>query len=220
VESFNAYVSRDIEISAEDAAKITTAIVVEDGRHVPTYVYERDGKYYAKINSTTNSTYVLIQNAQSFTDDDGTWYEAAAAEMASRKIVAGVGDGGFAGARVITRAEFAALVTRGLGLPALPGKSVFADIPTDAWYEGAVNTAYKYGLVSGRGDLTFDPDAPITRQEALWLTERACRLAGLDDFSGLMNDGRLRDDVTRAEAVTLILRMLQRSGLVDKRSEV
>ncbi|MDR1573706.1 MAG: S-layer homology domain-containing protein, partial [Clostridiales Family XIII bacterium] len=218
---FGAYVSLDIEVSGEDAAGIATALVAEDGRHVPTYVYEKNGRHYAKINSVTNSTYILIRNSQTFTDDDGEWYEDTIEEMAGRRIVYGVGNGRFEGRRNITRAEYAALAVRALGLPAVAEKSGFADVQDGAWYGSAVNTAHGYGLVTGRGDgAAFDPNALITRREALLMTERAGGIAGLADASGLMNDGRADDAVTRAESVTLLLRVLQKSGLVDKRTDI
>jgi hypothetical protein len=66
----------------------------------------------------------------------------------------------------------------------------------------------------------FDPAAPITRQEALWVLERACKLANLDDTSGIMNDGRHSENITRAEAATMVLRMLQKTDLVDVRAAV
>ncbi|MDR1573367.1 MAG: S-layer homology domain-containing protein [Clostridiales Family XIII bacterium] len=220
-EVLGAYVSLDIGVSGEDAAKIATALVAEDGRHVPTYVYEKNGKHRVRINSMTNSTYILIRNRQAFTDDNGKWYEATAEEMAGRKIVYGVGNGRFEGGRSITRAEYAALAIRALGLPAAAKKSGFADVPDGAWYGSAVNTAHRYGLVNGReGSAAFDPNAPITRREALLLTERAGGIAGLTDASGLMNDGREDETVTRAESVTLLLRLLQKSELVDKRTEL
>jgi (2Fe-2S) ferredoxin len=226
-ETFNAFVSRIIEVSAEDAREIATALVAEDGRHVPTYVYERGGKYFAKINSMTNSTYVLIKNNQSFADADGKWYEAVADEMANRKVLNGVGDGHFEGERNMTRAEFAAMTVRALGLPTATTSDVFSDVPQSAWYAGVVSAGYKYGLFNGRtvgnSDGTevgayFDPAAPITRQEALWVLERACQLAKLAVVSGILNDGRYADKLTRAEAATMVLRMLQKSDLVDIRA--
>ncbi len=62
-DTFSTYVDRTIEVSTEQAKKITTAIVTEpDGsqRHVPTGSMEKNGKYYAVIKSMTNSTYTVI----------------------------------------------------------------------------------------------------------------------------------------------------------------
>ncbi|MEA4954375.1 MAG: S-layer homology domain-containing protein [Pseudoflavonifractor sp.] len=251
VDTFSAYIDRVIEVTKEQAAKITTAVVVNaDGsvRHVPTNVIEKDGKYYAVINSRTNSTYALIQNEVTFADAKGKWYEAAVNEMGSRKIIAGRSVSVFNGEASITRAEFAVILVRALGLPA-DGTSAFLDVPTDAWYSGAVATAVKYGLTEGKGDHQFDPDANITRQEAMLMLQRAAALTGftgtngnLDNFadtnnvgswalyaakwsvgSGLIQgtDGKLNPtaNISRAESATIILRLLQKAELVDVRSE-
>jgi hypothetical protein len=87
--------------------------------------------------------------------------------MASRKIINGVGDDLFAGERSITRAEFAAIIVRALGLPA-DGTANFSDVSESAWYTGAVGTAYEYGIVNGRSANLFDPmrALPVRR---LWL---------------------------------------------------
>ncbi|MPM82913.1 Endo-1,4-beta-xylanase A [bioreactor metagenome] len=217
-------------------------------RHVPTEVYSKGGKWYAKINSMTNSTYALIQNNVSFTDTTGKWYAAVATEMASRKVISGIGEKMFAGDRSITRAEFAAILIRALGLPA-DGTSIFSDISASAWYSGSVATATQYGLVTGKGDNRFAPDDYITRQEAMTMLQRAAKLTGymgtvgsLENFtdtgsvgtwaqgaakwnvgSGLIvGSGELlrpNDNISRAESATVILRLLQRTGLVDVRTE-
>jgi len=251
VDTFSAYVDRVIEVTAEQAAKITTAVVVNaDGstRHVPTNVIEKNGKYYAVINSRTNSTYALIQNKVTFADAEGKWYEATVNEMGSRKIIEGRSASAFDGAAGITRAEFAAILVRALGLPA-DGTSTFSDVPAHAWYTGAVATAVQYGLTEGKGNGRFDPSAAITRQEAMLMLQRAAALTeftgargDLDSFtdansvgswaldaakwsvgSGLIQgtDGKLNAaaNITRAESATIILRLLQKAGLVDVRSE-
>ncbi|MPM09263.1 hypothetical protein SDC9_55579 [bioreactor metagenome] len=160
----------------------TTAVVIEaDGtqRHVPTEVYSENGKWYARINAMTNSTYALIQNSVNFTDTTGGWYDALVTEMASREIISGIGDNMFAGERAITRAEFAAIIVRALGLPA-DGTAAFTDVVSNAWYYGAVGTGFKYGIVGGKGDRIFDPSANITREEAMVMVARAAKLCGMD----------------------------------------
>ncbi len=250
VDTFNAYIDRVIEVTAQQAAKITTAVVVNaDGsnRHVPTNVIEKDGKYYAIINSRTNSTYALIQNEVTFADAKGKWYEGMVNEMGSRKIIAGLSASVFGGGASITRAEFAAILVRALGLPT-DGTSSFSDVPTDAWYSGAVATAVQYGLATGTGKNCFNPNVAITRQEAMLMLQRAAALmefsgarGTLDGFtdatsvgswaedavkwsvgSGLIQgaDGKLNPTakITRAESAAIILRLLQKAGLVDVRS--
>lgn len=176
VTTFGYFTSRKLPI--KKGSEITTAVVVEeDGtlRHVPT----NGTTASAIVSSLTNSTYVLIYNEQTFTDVSGTWYEDTVNEMASRKIINGVGGGLFAGERSITRAEFAAIIVRALGLPA-DGTADFSDVHKSAWYAGAVGTAYKYGIVNGKSTDLFDPMANITRQEAMAMVARAAKRAELE----------------------------------------
>jgi hypothetical protein len=77
VSKFNAYVERLIEIpEGIDPSKITTGIILNaDGTfsHVPTAITIIDGKYYAKINSLTNSTYSVIWSPKTFKDVEKHW---------------------------------------------------------------------------------------------------------------------------------------------------
>lgn len=42
----------------------------------------------------------------------------------------------------------------------------FSDVPTDAWYYSYVQTAYDFGVLSGKSETIFDPDAGLTCAEA------------------------------------------------------
>lgn len=194
---FDKFVSRVIEVTAEQAGKITTAIVKEtDGsvRHVPTMVYTKEGKWYAKINSRTNSIYAFIANEVSFADASGKWYQAAVEEMAGRKIVNGTSATTFAGEASITRAEFAAILVRALGLPT-DGTANFTDVKAGDWFSGAVGTAVEYGLVTGYGDGSFAPNASITRQEAMVIVQRAAKVAEYPELANAFNITEYYDDL-------------------------
>jgi uncharacterized repeat protein (TIGR02059 family) len=187
VTTFNRFVGRTVEITAEQAARATTAMVIEpDGttRHVPTKIFEQDGKYFATLNSLTNSIYVLVYSESDFTDARDKWYEATVNEMGRRKIVYGIGNDLFDGDRDITRAEFATIIIRALGLPLNSGNvSAFSDVLASAWYHGTVGKAYEQGLVFGVGGGRYEPGRPITRQEAMVILHRMAILA---DFEGSM----------------------------------
>lgn len=85
VSLFNSYVERMIAIpDGIDPAKVTTAVVVEpDGtvRHVPTQIIVIDGKYYAKINSLSNSIYTVIYNPVEFVDAANHWAKTVVNDM-------------------------------------------------------------------------------------------------------------------------------------------
>lgn len=183
VSQFNSYVERTVAIpDGVDPSKITTGIVVEpDGtvRHVPTKIIVIDGKYYAKINSLTNSTYSVVWHLLEFKDTASHWAKEAINDMGSRMVISGVGNDIFDPDRNITRAEFAAIIIRALGLKPGNGKIPFTDVKGVDWYSSCVVTAAEYKIVSGYGDGKFGPNDKITREQAMTMIARAMRITGL-----------------------------------------
>ena len=199
VSKFNAYVERTVAIpDGIDPSKITTGIVLNsDGTfsHVPTTITIVDGKYYAKINNLTNSTYSVIYNKVEFADVADHWAKAAVNDMGSRLVIDGIGvddagDNNFAPDRDITRAEFAAIMVRALGLKeadgttevssaGASGSNAFKDIKESDWFSGYIKTAVEYGLIKGYDDGTFKPSNDITREEAMAIIARAMKWTGL-----------------------------------------
>ncbi|CAI6086650.1 hypothetical protein COHCIP112018_05112 [Cohnella sp. JJ-181] len=194
VDKFNAYVERRIAIpDGIDPSKITTGVVVlEDGSvlHVPTKVTQVDGRYYAVINSLTNSVYSVIYNLKTFADIAGHWARASIEDMASRLVVNGGADDKYLPDEAITRAEFAAMMVRALGLHAADEPASFSDVAASDWYAGAVSIASAYGLLQGYPDGTFGPSRSISRQEAMSIAARAMKIAGLD--TAIASDQRSR----------------------------
>ena len=99
--------------------------------------------------------------------------------LAARGIIDGKSDGSFDPEGSMTRAEFAAIVVRALGLTP-EGKNSFSDVAAEAWYAPYVGTAYSCGIITGVGDGRFNPSGTITRQEAAVMVSRAAKLCGLE----------------------------------------
>ena len=76
----------------------------------------------------------------------------------------GVGNGKFSPDTTLTRAMLAQVL---YNLDEARGSyaGVFTDVTGSAWYANAVNWAAASGIVEGKGNNKFDPDAPVTRQE-------------------------------------------------------
>ncbi|TMV47660.1 hypothetical protein FE783_21675 [Paenibacillus mesophilus] len=183
VERFNAYVERTIAIpDGVNPNNITTGVIVDpDGtvRHVPTKIVVIDGKYYAKINSLSNSTYTVVWHPLEFGDAADHWAKRAVNDMGSRMVIEGTGNGMFHPDRDITRAEFAAIIVRGLGLKLEQGTAPFADVKAADWYASAVKTAYSHQLIDGFEDGTFRPNDTITREQAMAIIAKAMAITGL-----------------------------------------
>jgi uncharacterized repeat protein (TIGR02543 family) len=185
VTKFNVYVERSIALpEGIDPNKITTGIVTEpDGpvRHVPTKITVESGKYHAQINSLNNSLYSVVWHPLTFKDVEGHWAKDSVNDMGSRLVVNGVGNDLYNPDEDMTRAEFAAIMMRGLGLKPVDGKSAFADVKASDWYYSAVLTAYDYKLIEGFEDGSFRPQEKITREQAMLILSKAMAITGLQE---------------------------------------
>ncbi|MDF2668840.1 MAG: cell wall/surface repeat protein, partial [Paenibacillus sp.] len=225
ISKFNAYVERTIAIpDGIDPNKITTGVVVDpDGtvRHVPTKVVLLDGKYYAVINSLTNSTHSVVWHPLEFSDVANHWAKDAVNDMASRMVIEGTGNGMFSPERDITRAEFAAIIVRGLGLKLENGASDFSDVKVADWYSSAINTAYSYQLINGFEDGTFRPNDKITREQAMVIIDKAMMITNLKAMVAVTTDSTLSQfvdaDGVSTWAQSSIAANVQ-SGIVSGRS--
>ncbi|MNW31566.1 Endo-1,4-beta-xylanase A precursor [compost metagenome] len=183
INRFSSYVRRDLLIpDTVDPKQITTGVVVGgDGsiHHVPTYVRQQDSQYYAVINSLTNSMYSLVWHPVTFADTVNHWAENAISDMGSRMIVTGVAPDKFEPTRYITRAEFAAMVVRALGLTPGKGDTTFTDVQASQWFAGYVQTAREYQLIEGYEDGRFAPQDHITREQAMTIISKAMILTGI-----------------------------------------
>lgn len=187
ISKFNAYVERRVAIpEGVDPSKITTGIVVNpDGttRHVPTRIEVIDGVYYAVINSLANSTYSVVWHPYEFHDAADHWAKASINNMGSRMVVSGVGEGVYEPDRNMTRAEFAAIIVKALGLEPGEGKKSFRDVRSSDWFDGYVKTAAEYGIITGYSSGDFGPKDAITREQAMTMIARAMKITELE--SGL-----------------------------------
>jgi hypothetical protein len=132
-----------------------------------------------------NSIYLVLERNTVFADLNGHWAEADIELLASkllngREIVEGTTANSFEPNRGITRAEFAALLVKGLGLTVPPATAVgeFPDVDPEAWHAVYIFAAKNAGLIEGYEDGTFRPDRFINREELLALAYRAYRFAG------------------------------------------
>ena len=108
----------------------------------------------------------------SYPDVDATADYAGAVELLSvLEVLQGDENGNFNPDNTITRAEFAAVVCRALGLEgsaaSAKGATMFTDVAADHWASGYINLASQQGIVNGKGNGIFDPEGNVTYAEAV-----------------------------------------------------
>ncbi|OME86315.1 hypothetical protein BK120_10195 [Paenibacillus sp. FSL A5-0031] len=124
------------------------------------------------------STYGIVFVSKTF-DDLGKypWAQQAIKVMSAKGVINGISDKAYAPAQNVKRADFITLLVKTLGLNAAYD-SQFTDVAKGSYYYDAVAIAKKLGVVTGRADGTFDPNASITRQEMIAMTARALNISG------------------------------------------
>ncbi|CAM3965241.1 S8 family serine peptidase [Alkalicoccus chagannorensis] len=171
-----------------DAVTITMNVNEEesDPRTIVGYHIDDDGERTFKggnaedgtLTFTTDhfSTFVAVDNARTFDDAVDHWSEDYVTVMAAREVIEGMDDDSFQPEGDVTRAEFAALVTRSFELEAEEAPT-FDDTDSGAWYADYVAAAAEAGVVEGDGN-EFRPDDTITREEMALMLVRAYELDG------------------------------------------
>ena len=95
----------------------------------------------------------------------GEWYYQAVEEASNLGLFDGDDRGYFNPGKQITRAEFVQVLYNAVKPAYTLTQSQFQDVAQDAWYATAVNWAAELGVVSGKGEGKFAPNAAITREE-------------------------------------------------------
>ncbi|MBU5670904.1 S-layer homology domain-containing protein [Paenibacillus brevis] len=187
-------------------------------------------------NGSNNNGNIGTTTKPKFTDIANHWASEAIASAVELGMIKGYEDGTLRPNGAVTRSELMVMLGRMLGLQqedaALSFKDA-ADIP--AWANPYIVSVVKSGFANGYEDGTFRPGGKITRMELMAIVARALNLKAETNISlsftdsnqvpswgaayvaalyevGLIegkDNNRLapNDQVTRAEAVTLLLRM-------------
>ena len=171
------------------------------------------------------------------TDIDRHWAEEELTTMHDMGVFQGYA-GQSREADPITRAEFAALLTRAVyQMEGYAGSAYFPDIPEGDIFFANVSKAKEMGVIQGNPDGTFSRDAHVTREEIVLMIARLLgdgnranvrfsdigsgypyqieleTVAGMGIVNGY-SDGTFRPNAgaTRAEAAVMLVRLLRQSG--------
>ncbi len=101
-----------------------------------------------------------------FDDIDNVWAKNEILKMSEMGVINGKGDGKFAPRENVTRAEFAAMVSRMLELDTNYTGSYFKDVNDSDWFMPYVNAMQIEGFLKGDTDGSFRPNDNITLEEA------------------------------------------------------
>jgi hypothetical protein len=109
-----------------------------------------------------------------FSDMVGHWAQAPVETLLGLGLVAGCTTTTFCPESDITRAEFSAMLGRELTMNVIPVvlTPVFTDVPASHWASGWIKALKDAGIVKGDAAGAFNPEAKITRAEAVAMLAR------------------------------------------------
>ncbi|KUP25331.1 hypothetical protein AWJ19_18425 [Paenibacillus sp. DMB5] len=178
-----AYAERTLTVEEAVSADRAVALLYEAQtgtfRYVPALFETAGGVTKVTVKSSVAGGVIAVAlHPVSFSDLSGHWARAEIELLAGKLILNGRGAGSFAPQQTVSRAEFAAMLVRSLGLlpDAAAEAAAFSDVPAGAWYAADASTAADLDLVQGYADGTFRPEAPVTREQLAVMAARALKL--------------------------------------------
>ena len=111
-----------------------------------------------------------------FTDIDGVYSKDDIIALYNAGITTGTTATTFNPSGTVNRAQFAVMVSRALGVSSNK-ETAFADVK-GKWYAKEVQALAEIGIVKGVNAQTFNPAAPVTRQQAALMIERMLKHKG------------------------------------------
>jgi chitodextrinase len=176
------YVNRMIPLSQKIDANRSTVVVYDDKtqriQYVPAMFIVRNGQQQALVRTTQNKLLAVIETERTFRDMRGHWAQKEVEQLASKLVVKGATSTQFQPNVTVSRADFATLLVRALGMKEDASLAKFRDVRSKDWFAGAVGTAVTSGLMPGYKDGTFKPNAKMTRAELAVVLERAMDFTG------------------------------------------
>jgi len=131
-------------------------------------------------------SYELAQ-ATTFSDIQGNWAQSFIETLTARKIIQGFPDGSFRPDEPVTRAQFAAMISK--AFPQNPTREAiaFADVPANYWASEAIQQAYQTGFMQGYPNRVFNPNQNIPRVQALVSLANGLDLSATADVADVLN---------------------------------
>lgn len=141
-------------------------------------------------------------------DSISDWALESVARATEKGILKGDENGRFNPKGTLTRAEFAAIISRLLGFGEAETKADFKDVYESDWFYGYVAAVYENGLMTGVAENSFAPYEPLTREQAALIFARAFKLEGtgtqdFDDYESVSGWAKEAVGIVSAKKIML-----------------
>ncbi len=118
------------------------------------------------VSTVLGGTVFAAESSFSDVTDDNR-YKDSIITLTKLGVIDGYDDGTFKPEGEITRAEFTKMLITALGYGGNTALPTQFDDTTGHWAATFIRTAYDMGIINGTGERTFEPDKPVTYEQAL-----------------------------------------------------
>lgn len=170
LDQFSTPVARTFALPQGQSTQDATGVVFVNG--TPEHAWTSFSGDTATIYSLTDSTYAIVTQNVTFDDIAGLPQASAIQNLADKLVISGTSKTTFSPQGGVTRAQFAALLVRGLGYWNLGQNVKFSDIPADYWAAPVVKSAVAKGFILGYPNGKFEPGLQITNEQMAAMVAR------------------------------------------------
>lgn len=115
-------------------------------------------------------TPALAADPANMTDIGGHWAEPTITWCMEQELFQGMDESTFQPEGTMSRGMFVTVLGRLEGIDQDTYKddylgTLYPDVSADAWFSPSINWATRHGIINGMDDGTFQPDAPVTREQ-------------------------------------------------------
>ena len=161
--------------------------IVGDNNEYIMKLYDSDRAGHKRLPNVELNTIYKIKDVF---NQDNNWayvskikptYTTEAEALQSQGLLNGT-ENGLDLLKPLTRAEAATILLRAMRQSTDTSETVqtFSDVPSDKWYYGATQNAYKLGLINGVGDNKFAPEDSVTAVQFSTMVLRAANTGEFD----------------------------------------
>ncbi|QQZ62226.1 S-layer homology domain-containing protein [Paenibacillus sonchi] len=166
-------------LNSDQASAARLDLAYYDAAYLPSKLSSA-GSYTVITASTVGNQVVgTFLSTRSFTDMNSHWSKSIVSQLAAKNIIDSSYGSTFKPEQKITRAEFAVMLSRGLGL--LGSRETaqrFRDVQPSTQTGDYIGAAAKAGIITGNTDATFRPNDNITREQLAIMIIRAMEYTG------------------------------------------
>ena len=169
-----------------DQLSVSEKIAIETALAKAHNISKDIGSFQSDVDSAYDALMALlpVEEELPFVDvEEEAWYTDAVRLVYHQDIMTGKDETHFAPAEDLSRAEFATILYRMAGQPAVEYKPVFEDVKDGEFYTDAVLWANANGIITGyEGGSLFGTNDKLTREQMATMMFRYAKYQGADDL--------------------------------------